>query len=60
MGKQWMDAIYIVQITRHNRTTFFTQILITMDVGIGNVTFEALYVENVVLNFFKKIQNLYA
>jgi len=31
-----------------------------MDVGIGNVTFEALYVENVVLNFFKKIQNLYA
>jgi len=31
-----------------------------MDVGIGNAIFEALYVENVVLNFFLKIQNLYA
>jgi phage terminase large subunit-like protein len=55
-----MDAIYKVQITRHNRTTFFTQIFITMDVGIGNVTFEALSVENENLNFFKKNQNLYA
>jgi hypothetical protein len=60
MGKQWMDVIYIMQITRHKRTTFFTQKFITTDVGIGNAIFEALYVENVVLNFFLKIQNLYA
>jgi hypothetical protein len=51
-----MDVIHIVQIIGHNRTTFFTQVFIVMDVGTGNVTFEALYVENVVFSFLKKFK----